>query len=65
MLPKQQSKISNQAERDVRKTMQDNSMRKKSVGRAVAKTGKEAKQTLTSEVQASLKWGKVKKWKGK
>lgn len=45
--------------------MRDNSMRKKTVERAVAKTGKEAKQTLTSVAQASLKWGKVKKWKGK
>lgn len=27
--------------------------------------GKEAKQTLVSEVQGSLKWGKLKKLKGK
>lgn len=29
------------------------------------KMGKEAKQTLVSEVQGSLKWGKLKKLKGK
>ena len=61
--------------------MQDNSTRNRTVGRAVVKTGKEAtmkkinstpaktsteaKQTLASEVQGSLKWGRLKKWKGK